>query len=159
MCFLVVTEHMNLQCITMSLWIITLLTSLLKPMHKFASICVWLFFGWTPTKFVIIEVLPLFFRELWVILANSFKKKFYKIRPESIHIWFGETQCTSLSYPQPRTFAWGLWLIVQWEPGCQHIELSHVITNQQSSFQCLDGASGFTMLFICVLCPINSEVT
>ena len=55
----------------MSLWNITLLTSLLKPMHKFASIFVWLFFGWTSTKSVKIKALHLFFRELWVILANS----------------------------------------------------------------------------------------
>ena len=34
---MVVMEHVYLQCITMSLWNITLLTSFLKPMHIFAS--------------------------------------------------------------------------------------------------------------------------
>ena len=42
----------------------------LKPLHGFASNFVWMFLGWTPTKFVKIGVLPLFFMELWVILCN-----------------------------------------------------------------------------------------
>ena len=42
----------------------------LKPLHGFASNFVWMFLGWTPTKFVKIGVLPLFFMELWVILYN-----------------------------------------------------------------------------------------
>ena len=45
-------------------------TSSLKPLHGFASNFVWLFLGWTPTEFVKIGVLPLFFMELWVILCN-----------------------------------------------------------------------------------------
>ena len=45
-------------------------TSSLEPLHGFASNCVWVFLGWTPTKFVKISVLPLFFMELWVILCN-----------------------------------------------------------------------------------------
>ena len=45
-------------------------TSFLKPLHGFASNFVWMFLGWTPTKFVKIGVLPLFFMELWVILCN-----------------------------------------------------------------------------------------
>ena len=34
---------------------------LLEPLHGFASNYVWMFLGWTPTKFVKIGVLPLFF--------------------------------------------------------------------------------------------------
>ena len=45
-------------------------TSPLKPLHGFASNFVGIFLGWTPTKFVKIGVLPLFFMELWVILCN-----------------------------------------------------------------------------------------
>ena len=47
-----------------------LLTSSLELLHGFASNFVWMFLGWTPTKFVKIVVLPLFFMELWVILCN-----------------------------------------------------------------------------------------
>ena len=53
----------------------------LKPLHRFASNFVWMFLGWTPTKFVKIGVLPLFFMELWVILCNFWpilKKIFHK---------------------------------------------------------------------------------
>ena len=46
------------------------LTSSLKPLHGFASNFVWMSLGWTPTKFVKIGVLPLFFIKLWVILCN-----------------------------------------------------------------------------------------
>ena len=42
----------------------------LKPRHGFTSNFVWMFLGWTPTMFVKIGVLPLFFMELWVILCN-----------------------------------------------------------------------------------------
>ena len=42
----------------------------LKPLHGFTSNFVWMFLGWTPTKFVKLRVLPLFFMELWVILCN-----------------------------------------------------------------------------------------
>ena len=45
-------------------------TSPLKPLDGFASNFVWMFLGWTPTKFVKIGVLSLFFMELWVILCN-----------------------------------------------------------------------------------------
>ena len=45
-------------------------TSSLKPLHVFASNFVWMFLGWTPTKFVKIGVLPLFVMESWVILCN-----------------------------------------------------------------------------------------
>ena len=45
-------------------------TSSLEPLHGFASNFVGMFLGWTPTKFVKIGVLPLFFMELWVILCN-----------------------------------------------------------------------------------------
>ena len=54
----------------MSLGNISLLTSSLEPLHGFASNFVWMFLRWTPTKFVKIGVLPLFFMELWVILCN-----------------------------------------------------------------------------------------
>ena len=54
----------------MSLRNIPFLTSSLDPLHGFTSNFVWMFLGWTPTQFVKIEVLPLFFMELWVILCN-----------------------------------------------------------------------------------------
>ena len=38
--------------------------------YGFDSNFVWMFPGWTPTKFVKIGLLPLFFMELWVILRN-----------------------------------------------------------------------------------------
>ena len=47
----------------MSLCNIPLLTSSLEPLQGFASNFVWMFLGWTPTKFVKIGVLPLFFME------------------------------------------------------------------------------------------------
>ena len=50
----------------MSLCTIPFLTSL-EPLHGFASFFVLMFLRWTPTKFVKIEVLPLFFMELCVI--------------------------------------------------------------------------------------------
>ena len=56
-------------------------TSPLKPLNGSASNFVWMFLGWTPTKFVKIGVLLLFFMELWVILCNFWpilKKIFYK---------------------------------------------------------------------------------
>ena len=52
----------------MSLCNIPLLTSL-EPLHEFASNFVWMFLGWTLTKFVQIGVQPLSM-ELWVILCN-----------------------------------------------------------------------------------------
>ena len=55
----------------MSLCNIPLLTSL-EPLQGFASNFVWMFLGWTPTNFVKIGVLPLFFMELWVILWGFF---------------------------------------------------------------------------------------
>ena len=55
----------------------------LKPLLSFASNFVWMFLGWTPTKFVKIGVLPLFFMELWVILCNFWPilKKSSSIKP------------------------------------------------------------------------------
>ena len=55
-------------------------TSTLKQLHGFSSNFEWMLLGWTPTKFVKIRVLPLFFIELWVILCNFWpilKKIFY----------------------------------------------------------------------------------
>ena len=53
---------------------IPLLTSL-ESLHGFTSNFVWMFLGWTPTKFVKIGVLPIFFMEKWYdflrFLANS----------------------------------------------------------------------------------------
>ena len=49
----------------------------LKPLHGFASNFVWMFLGWTPTKFVKMGVLPLFFMELWAIFGQLLKI-FYK---------------------------------------------------------------------------------
>ena len=54
----------------MSLCNIPFLTSFLEPLHDFDSNFVWMFLGWTPTKFVKTRVLPLFSMELWVILCN-----------------------------------------------------------------------------------------
>ena len=45
---------------------IPLLTSL-EPLHRFDSNSVWIFLGWTPTKFIKIGVLPLF---LYRIMGN-----------------------------------------------------------------------------------------
>ena len=58
-------------------------TSYLKPLHGFVSNFVWVFLGWSPTKFVKIVVLPLFFMELWVILCNFWiiLKKSSSIKP------------------------------------------------------------------------------
>ena len=54
-------------------------TSSLKPLHGFASNFVWMFLGWTPTKFVKIESKM----ELWVILCNFWPilKKSSSIKP------------------------------------------------------------------------------
>ena len=67
----------------MSLCNIALLTSSLEPLHGSASNFVWMFLGWTPTKFVKIGVLPLFLMELWVILCNILPifKKSSSIKP------------------------------------------------------------------------------
>ena len=54
----------------MSLCNIPFFTSSLETLHGFASNVVWVFLCWTPTNFVKIEVLPLLFMELWVILCN-----------------------------------------------------------------------------------------
>ena len=65
----------------------------LKPLHGFASNFVWMFLGWTPTKFAKIGVLPLFFMELWVILCNFWpilkKSSFIKplTRNHSYLVW------------------------------------------------------------------------
>ena len=44
----------------MSLCNIPFLTSSLEPLHRFASNFVWMFLGWTPTKFVKIGCYPYF---------------------------------------------------------------------------------------------------
>ena len=67
-------------------------TSSLKPLHGFATNFVWMFLGWTLTKFVKIRVLPLFFMELWVILCNYWpilKKSSIKLltRNDSYSFW------------------------------------------------------------------------
>ena len=66
-------------------------TSSLKPLHRFASNFVWMFLGWTPTKFVKIGVLPLFFMELSVILCNFWpilkKIFFYKTTDQKSFIF------------------------------------------------------------------------
>ena len=54
----------------MSLCNIPFLTSSLEPLHGFASNFALMFLRWTPSKFVKIGVLPLFFMELWVIVCN-----------------------------------------------------------------------------------------
>ena len=56
--------------------------SSLKLLHDLFSNFVWMFLGWTPTKFGKIWVLPLFFMELWVILCNFWPiLKKYSIKP------------------------------------------------------------------------------
>ena len=50
---------------------ITLSTSLLKPILRFASNFVWMFLEWTLTKTVKLGVLPQLFMELWIIMCNS----------------------------------------------------------------------------------------
>ena len=52
----------------MSLCNIPFLTSL-KPNYRFASKFVWMFLGWTPTKFVKIWVLPLYAMGFWITLG------------------------------------------------------------------------------------------
>ena len=69
-------------------------SSSLKPLHRFALNLVWMFLGWTPTKFVKIRVLPLFSMELWVILCNFWpilKKSSIKplTRNHSYLVWRG----------------------------------------------------------------------
>ena len=53
----------------LTIFVNTFSTSPLKPLHGFASNFVWMFLGWSPTKFVKSGVLPLFLMELWVILC------------------------------------------------------------------------------------------
>ena len=63
-------------------------TSSLEPLHGFASNFVWMFLGWTPTKFVKIGVLPLFSMKLLVILCifQILKSFSLKLLTEIIHI-------------------------------------------------------------------------
>ena len=68
-----VTLSISVSVVAVVLNFFTFLTSH-KPLHGFASNVVWMCLWWTPTKFVKIRVLPLFFMELWVICANSLKK-------------------------------------------------------------------------------------
>ena len=67
----------------MSLCNIPLLTSSIEPLHGFASNFVWMFLGWTPTKFFKIWVLPLFFMNNGIILCNFWPilKKSSSIKP------------------------------------------------------------------------------
>ena len=67
----------------MSLCNIPLLTSSLELLHGFTSNFVCMFLGWTPTKYVNIGVLPLFFMEIWVILCKFWPilKKSSSIKP------------------------------------------------------------------------------
>ena len=67
-------------------------TSSLKPLHGFASNAVWMFLWCTPTKFVKIGVLPIFFMELWVILSNFWlilKKIFFHKSTDQKSFIFG----------------------------------------------------------------------
>ena len=78
----------------MSLCNIPFLTSFLEALHGFDSNFLWMFLGWTPTKFVKIRVLPLFSMELWVILCNFWpilKKSSIKslTRNHSYLVWRG----------------------------------------------------------------------
>ena len=75
----------------MSICNIPFLTSFLEPLHRFDSDFVWMFIGWTPTKFVKIGVLPLFFHgimgkfvQFW---ANSYKFFFYKTTDQKSFIF------------------------------------------------------------------------
>ena len=66
----------------------------LKPLHGFVSNFVWMFLEWTPSKFLRIGVLSLFFMELWVILCNFWpilRKSSIKPLTEIIHICFEES--------------------------------------------------------------------
>ena len=78
----------------MSLCNIPFLTSYFELQQGFDSNFVWMFLGCTPTKFVKIGVLPLFFMELWVILFNVWpilKKSSIKplTRNHSYLVWRG----------------------------------------------------------------------
>ena len=75
----------------MSLCNIPFFTSFLEPLHGFDLNFVWVFLRWTPTKFVKIWVLPIFYMELWAILFNfwPFLKKifFYKTTDQKSFIF------------------------------------------------------------------------
>ena len=64
-----VTSDHSVSVVVIDVNFFSFSTSSLKPLHGFASNFVWMFLWWTPTKFVKIGVLPLFFMELWVICA------------------------------------------------------------------------------------------
>ena len=51
----------------MSLCNIPLLTSSLEPLHGFASNLVWMFLGWTPTKFIKITDQKSFIYLVWKV--------------------------------------------------------------------------------------------
>ena len=71
---------------------IPFLTSSLEPLHWFTSNFVWMFLRWTPTKFVKIGVLLLFFMELWYNFCNFWpilKKSSITPLTRIIHIWLG----------------------------------------------------------------------
>ena len=74
--------------------VLFLLTSFLEPLNGFASNFVWMFFWWTPTKFLKIGVLPVFCMELWVILCNFWpilKKIFHKSTDQKSFIFSVES--------------------------------------------------------------------
>ena len=69
---------------------IPIFTSYLEQLHGFASNFVLMFLRWTPTMFVKIGVLILFFIELLVILCNFWpilKKNFYKTTDQKSFIF------------------------------------------------------------------------
>ena len=77
----------------MSLCNIPVLTSFLESLHGFDSNVLWMFLGWTPTKFVKIRVLPLFCMKLWVIMCNFWPILKKSIKPltrnHSFLVWRG----------------------------------------------------------------------
>ena len=58
------------RCTTYVLRELLTFSSSPKPLHGFLSNLVWRYPRWMSTKFVQIGVLPLFFRELWVIFCE-----------------------------------------------------------------------------------------
>ena len=68
-----------------------MLTSSLESLQGFASNFVWMFLGGTPTKFVQMGVLPLYYMELcvilWVFFGQFLKNFFYKITDQKSFIF------------------------------------------------------------------------
>ena len=61
----------------MSLCNIPLLTSSLEPLHGFASNLVWMFLGWTPTKFVKITDQKSFIYLVWKVPRDLISSLFF----------------------------------------------------------------------------------